>query len=256
MDKRIGAQLFTVREYCKTIEDFDKTCERLHNIGYKMMQVSAVGPTDGKLLKASADKHGLDVTVTHCRDPRYMDDLDGVIEYHKDLDCKIAGLGCMPNIDNFDENVMNDFIRNYGNVVAKLKDNGLTFGYHNHAVEFKKFKGKRIMDIIIEEMQSDNFKLIFDVYWATYAGLDPAKFIREHKGSIACVHFKDYTIFGMNEIRMAPVGEGNVEWDNVIDACNEAGVQYAYVEQDHCYGEDPFECMARSYEFLTKKGFN
>ena len=223
MDKRIGAQLFTVREYCKTIEDFDKTCEKLHNIGYKMMQVSAVGPTDGKLLKASADKHGLDVTVTHCRDPRYMADLDGVIEYHKDLDCKIAGL---------------------------------TFGYHNHAVEFKKFKGKRIMDIIIEEMQSDNFKLIFDVYWATYAGLDPAKFIREHQGSIACVHFKDYTIFGMNEIRMAPVGEGNVEWDNVIDACNEAGVQYAYVEQDHCYGEDPFECMARSYEFLTKKGFN
>lgn len=255
MDKRIGAQLFTVRDYCKTIEDFDKTCEKLSKIGYKMMQVSAVGPTDGAQLRAAADKYGLETTVTHCPADRYLNDIDGVVKYHKELGCEIAGLGCMPDINNFSKELMDKFIKDFNVVAEKLAKEGITFAYHNHAVEFGKYKGKYIMDILLEELNPENFKLIFDAYWSSYAGINPAKFIREHKDKIVCAHFKDQSVFGVNEIRMAAVGEGNIDWDDVIDACNESGVKYAYVEQDNCYGEDPFECMKRSYEFLTKKGF-
>ena len=38
MDKRIGAQLYTVRDYTKTLEDFDKTLEKVAAIGYKSVR--------------------------------------------------------------------------------------------------------------------------------------------------------------------------------------------------------------------------
>lgn len=109
LDKRIGAQLYTLRDYCKTIEDFDTTCKKLNEIGYKMLQMSAVGPTDGAQLKAVADKYNIETTITHCSDNKYVNDLNGIIKYHNDLGCKIAGPGCMPDIANFNEEKLYDF---------------------------------------------------------------------------------------------------------------------------------------------------
>lgn len=37
---RIGAQLYTVRDFCKTLEDFSETLKRIADIGYTTVQVS------------------------------------------------------------------------------------------------------------------------------------------------------------------------------------------------------------------------
>ena len=42
MDKRIGAQLYTVRDFVKTEEDFIATMTRLAEFGYKSAQFSGV----------------------------------------------------------------------------------------------------------------------------------------------------------------------------------------------------------------------
>ena len=40
----LGAQLYTVREFTKTADDYARTIERVAKIGYKCVQVSGVGP--------------------------------------------------------------------------------------------------------------------------------------------------------------------------------------------------------------------
>ena len=40
MDKRIGAQLYTVREHCTTLEDFALTLRKVADIGYRTVQIS------------------------------------------------------------------------------------------------------------------------------------------------------------------------------------------------------------------------
>ena len=55
---------------------------------------------------------------------------------------------------------------------------------------------------------------------------------------------------------MAPVGEGNINFDAVLYACESAGTEYLLAEQDDCYGEDPFDCLARSYKFLKAAGID
>lgn len=53
---------------------------------------------------------------------------------------------------------------------------------------------------------------------------------------------------------MAVVGEGNINFDAVISAAEDAGTRYLLVEQDNCNGEDPFDCLKRSYENLRAMG--
>ena len=50
-------------------------------------------------------------------------------------------------------------------------------------------------------------------------------------------------------------GEGNINFDRVFEKAEAGGTQYMLVEQDNCNGEDPFDCLRRSYEYLKAEGF-
>ena len=55
------------------------------------------------------------------------------------------------------------------------------------------------------------------------------------------------------EPMMAEIGEGNLDWSDVLAACREAGTEVLVVEQDICRG-DPFESLALSRRNLTALG--
>jgi sugar phosphate isomerase/epimerase len=52
---------------------------------------------------------------------------------------------------------------------------------------------------------------------------------------------------------MAEVGEGNLNWPAILQACREAGVEWYAVEQDECQ-RDPFESLKISYDNLKAMG--
>ena len=68
------------------------------------------------------------------------------------------------------------------------------------------------------------------------------------------VHLKDLKVKIDNHIEMAELGEGNLDWDGILRACEEAGVSWALVEQDDCQ-RDPFEALKISHDYLVAKGF-
>jgi len=250
MDKRIGAQLYTLRDTCKTAEALDSTFAKLNKIGYKTVQVSGIGPIPAKTVKEIADKYSLEIVCTH----RGFDDLvnhtEQVIEDHRIMNCKIAGIGSMPK-EYWTK--PEEFIKIMNPVAKKLKEAGLQFAYHNHAFEFMKNDGKYVMDSLIENTAPEDFKFIVDTYWLAVAGQNPAEVIRKLGDRVAAVHFKDLAMDGNTAI-MTEVLEGNLDWDDIFEACEESGAKYALVEQDICQRE-PIESMEISYNNLKTKGF-
>ena len=51
----------------------------------------------------------------------------------------------------------------------------------------------------------------------------------------------------------AEVGEGNLNWPAILDACKEAGTEWYIVEQDTCQ-RDPFESLGISLRNLKEMG--
>lgn len=253
MDRRIGAQYYTLREYAKTIEDFEETCRKVSDIGYQIVQISGT-PLGAAEMKKVLDRYGLEVVTTHRSFDDFQKDLGEIMEYNRTLGCVLCGVGAMPGWARESKENLSRFIREAGDIAARLREEGLYFGYHNHAFEFAKIDGTFIMDRLIAETDPEAFRFIVDTYWLQAGGMEPASFIRKLGGRAMAVHFKDLKANTDNTTEMAEIGEGNLDWDGIIKACDEAGAEWALVEQDVCR-RDPFESMKISYHYLVGKGF-
>jgi hypothetical protein len=95
--------------------------------------------------------------------------------------------------------------------------------------------------------------LEIDTYWIQHAGIDPAKFMLRFPGRLQVIHVKDKEVVSGDGPVMAPVGEGNLDWDAIIEAGKAGGVEWWTVEQDYCR-RDPFDCLASSFEYLAARG--
>ncbi len=246
---KIGAQLFTLRNFCKTIEDFSLTLEKVAEIGYKTVQVSGTCAYDPAWLAGELKKNGLKCVITHIPKDRLLEDADKVAMEHNVFDCENVGLGYYAFKEP--EKNLDDFSQTFMPIANALKHQGKYFMYHNHSGEFQKVNGKTVLEHLADRFPADTMGFTLDTYWAQYAGADPAYWIERLSSRVPCIHLKDQTF----DQKMAVVGEGNINFDRVFKCAVAAGTEYMLVEQDDCNGEDPFDCLRRSYEFLKSRGF-
>jgi len=251
---KLAVQLYTLREFTKTPADIASTLKRVKQIGYDAVQVSAIGKIEpaelGKILKGE----GLTCVATHGGMERMRDDTSAVIEEHEMWGCKYTAVGGFFPKDATAQ-TWTDWAKSYNEVSKKFAGSSVKIGYHNHSHELVKYDGQTALDLLMSALDSSVWMEI-DTYWITHGGGDPAAWIRKCAGRIPCVHFKDMAIQSDRTQIMAPVGEGNLNWPAIIKACEDVKAEWYIVEQDNCYGEDPFQCLATSLRNLKAMGVN
>lgn len=249
----IAAQLYTIRDYTKTPEDIAKSMKKIKKIGYNAVQVSGFGPVEDEQVKGITDAEGLKICATHISFDRMEEELDSVVKQHKLWNCEYVGVGSMPSKYRTGKDGYVAFAKEASEIARELADRGLKFIYHNHNFEFAKYDGVTGMEILLEESDPEVFEFEIDTYWVQAGGANPVDWIKKVKGRMDVVHFKDMKVSDKREIMMAEVGEGNMNWPAIIDACAEAGAKWCAVEQDICE-RDPFESLAISLSNLKKLG--
>lgn len=250
-DTMLAAQMYTLREFTKTPADIAATMKKVAAIGYKAVQLSALGPMDTRELRRVLDGEGLQVCATHTSYERMRDEPNAVIDEHKILGCTYAAIGGLPGEYRNAEGYAR-FAKEASTVAARLAEGGLVFGYHNHSFELQKYGDRTGLAILYEDSDPKLFTAEIDTYWIQHGGGDPAAWIRKVAGRSPLVHLKDMTVLDGRQI-MAEVGEGNLNWPAILSACQDAGVRWYIVEQDTCQ-RDPFESLAISLRNLREMG--
>ena len=242
-----GAQLYTVREFCKTPEDVAKTLERVAAMGYTAVQASGICAVDPVWFKEQLDKNGLICPLTHTKVDLLTEKTDAVIKAHEVIGADYIGLGWrkLQNGEGYE-----GFEKIFLPVMKKIADAGKLFMYHNHGHEFETYEGTVILDTMAHRIPASLMGFTLDTYWVKAGGCDPVEYINKLSGRLDCVHFKDMG----EEKRMEWVGNGSLDFEKIVAACESAGTKYAFVEQDNCNGEDPFECLEKSCKYLKSLG--
>ena len=160
MDKRIGAQYYTIRDYLRNIEDFDTACQKVSEMGYKIVQISGT-PLKAKEMREVLDKYSLECKLTHRDFNDFKKDLDEIIDYNKTLGCDLCGIGGMPAAAREGHEELSTFINEANLVCEKLHEAGMYFGYHNHAFEFVKFDGKTLYERLVSETDPEKFDALY-----------------------------------------------------------------------------------------------
>jgi sugar phosphate isomerase/epimerase len=249
----LAAQLYTVRDFTQTPQNLAATLHKVRAMGYRAVQVSGIGPIAPAELKAILDGEGLIMCNTHIGYDRLWNDLAAVIEEHHLWNCRHVAIGSMPaRYRQEGEAGYRRFAQEANAVGRKLYEAALTFSYHNHSFEFEHFGQRTGLDILFDETDPRYVQAEIDTYWVQHGGGDPAAWIRKMKGRMPVVHLKDMVIQSGAQA-MAEIGEGNLNWPAILDACREAGVEWYAVEQDVCQ-RDPFESLAISFNNLKAMG--
>ncbi len=246
----IGVQLYTLRDVMKSDNEIENGFKIISDIGYKSVQISAIPLNDLNWIKNIAIKYGLEICCTHTPYDKIINQTEAVASEHDLLGCNIVGIGYKPEI--FPQTIEGyySFAKVLDKKGAQLREYGKKLVYHNHHFEFQKFEDKTGMDILLENTSQKNVGFIFDTYWGQAAGVDPEDFIYKFKGRIDVCHLKDMNMDGFNQV-FSEIGCGNINFSKILKACINTNIKYAVVEQDNCYGKDPYECLEISYQNIS-----
>lgn len=251
----VGAQLYTVREFTQTFDDLQESLKKVAKAGYTAVQISGIGPIDPKDVAKLMEDNGLAVVATHMGWPRFLNELDAVIEEHKIWKCPHPAIGGLPK-DYFTVDGIKRFRDELAPIAERLAAEGMDFSYHNHNHELAKHGGKTWLSMLYEEIPGSMLKAEIDTYWIQAGGADPALWVEKCAGREPLLHLKDMIVTPEREQRFAEIGEGNLNWPRILDVANKSGVEYYLVEQDRTYDRDPFESLAISYRNLKAMGLS
>ena len=244
--ENIALQLYTVRE--ESAKDFFGTLEKVADIGYKGVEFAGFFDADAKELKAKLDDLGLVTVGSHTSVTLLKESLDDVIEYNKILNNKkiIIPWAQYESIKDVEE--MISFCKE---ISPKIKENGMTLLYHNHAHELEEIDGIKPLDMLLEE-SGDSLMSELDTYWVTKAGFDAIEYMKQIGSKVKAVHLKDMA--DTEEREYTEVGAGIIDEAGIIDTAQALGVDTFIVEHD----EPTIPCLESakiSFNNLKKMGY-
>jgi sugar phosphate isomerase/epimerase len=254
MQTQLAAQLYTLREFTKTPADIAKTLARVKKLGYDAVQCSALGPIAPGELARVLKGEGLACCATHTSLDRMANQTQAVIDEHQLWGCKFTAVGGYFPKGEITAEMWNQYASEFNGVAKRFAGSGISIGYHNHSHELMRYGKTTGLAMLIEKLDRSIWMEV-DTYWITHGGGDPVQWINRVSGRIPCVHLKDMAINQKREQIMAEVGEGNLNFPEILKACRAAGAKWYIVEQDICY-RDPFESLEISLRNLKAMGLN
>lgn len=139
---------------------------------------------------------------------------------------------------------------------AALKPYGIQLGYHNHNMEFLPQGNTTGWNVLLGELDPKLVFIELDLGWVAAAGLDPAAELKKLSGRVKMVHVKDIKASTKPNFALqqdpAEVGLGMLDWGRILPACDAAGVEHYYIEQEPPFVRDRFASMKLSHDFLSR----
>ncbi len=244
---QIAAQLYTLRDYLKTPKEVAASLHKVRAIGYEAVQLSGLCKIDESELLSILNGEGLTCNSTHEDD--ILSNPEGAAERLNKLGCKYTAYPYPAGIkmDSLDDILA--FAAQLDKSGKVLRDAGIVLTYHNHHIEFRRFGGRLMLDIIYQETSPEHLQAELDTHWVQAGGCNPVEWCERMSGRLPLLHLKDYGIKSDNTPGFFEVGNGNLDWKKIISAAERSGCKSFIVEQDSCPG-DPFDSLKMSLDYL------
>lgn len=262
-DRLGGLALYTLRDEMQ--KDVKKTLQAVADAGYSY--VEAAGYNKGKFYNLSPQEFKTTLESLKLRPLSAhqgsvtLDNADVMMS-----DVKAAGfeyfvipvppMGLF-EVDTYSRQMgMNGGVANLAKILNKLgqkaKNAGLKLLYHNHDFEFvKDANGIVPIDYLLEYCDSNLVNFQMDLYWVIKAKADPLAYFEKYPGRFKIWHVKDMDLEG----KFTPVGNGTIDFAEILNKKDKSGMKYYMVEQDETFSMEPLEAIKVSHEGIKRFGF-
>jgi sugar phosphate isomerase/epimerase len=251
--RAVGIQLYMVRDDMK--RDPAGTLNKLGKMGYT--QIESFGGDGGifwgktnKEFKVLASQNGLNLVSSH-----YAGDAKG----YDEMAAQAAEIGMkyliypwkgpQKSIDDF-KRIADEF-NGYG---AICKKHGLRFAYHPHDYPYKKVDGQLPINVLLDHTDPELVDYQMDIYYTVTEGLDPEYYIKKYKPRFRLCHMRDVMKVrlpaGSTEESACDLGDGIINYKQLLSTALDNGMQYFFVEQSRLYHETALQSAGLNADYL------
>lgn len=221
---------------------------RVREIGYGAVEVAGLGVGSAERFGAELRRAGLLACAAHTSLGQLQADLDRVLNTCKDWGCEYVVLPTLPT-EYLTTAGSRRFALYAARIADAMRDSGMQLAYHNHSHELERCGGRTCLETLLAETSPETLQVELDTYWLQHGGASPSAWIRRLNGRVPLVHLKDMAIHDGNQME-AEVGEGNIDWADILSACREAGTKWLIVELDE--SKDSMKSAAISWSNLSR----
>lgn len=255
---RYSIQMYTLRNTMTTPEQLDMTLSRVAEMGYESVQITPPAFTDSVKLAKQLKEKGLSADSAFCDVYAIPESIDNILRDAEALGTKVLRTNSIRPADRNSEAGYRDFAEHLNKCGKLLRAKGLDFMYHFHSFEFISFENTRGIDILLNQTDPQYVMFQPDVFWLTAAGTEPSRSLEMFAGRAKYMHCKDYVIVGTDKQKLelitnasAPVGTGNLHWDEIFKTAKKIGIENFVVEDDMGI-LDPFDSAKISLPNLKR----
>jgi sugar phosphate isomerase/epimerase len=243
----VALQLYTVR--ADAARDFVGTLRAVARAGYPAVEFAGLHGTAPERVRELLGELGLQAAGTHTGIDELQQRFEEVVRLHHTLGCTFCTVPSLPSRYTRDEAGFRRAAADLEDVGRRLRAEGITLAYHNHAHEFVRCGERYGLDVLYESSDPQYVHAELDVYWAQRGGADPAAYVRKLGSRCSLLHLKDMAADGS----FAEVGEGTMDFAPILAAGDAVGTRWLIVEQDECR-RPPLEAAALSLQHLRQWG--
>lgn len=279
---RIGVQASTIKSEFDTNGTY-VTLKRMAEIGFRNVEMSQVPMDADNVAEMKKAQEEFDIEFAALSAPldpppgggdSLSETMDKIVDDCRTLGSSFVRIGMLPLPALKSKEGILDFARRADEAAVRMREQDITLCYHNHHVEFARMDGQFILDLIREAAPHLRFEI--DLHWVHRGGVEPLKLLKDYADVTDLIHLKDYRIGRLGDeaftaletgdfatfmnafygvVEFAEVGEGSLDFPELIEASRAIGAQHLLVEQDSTYDRTPFESLQLSYDNLVKMGY-
>lgn len=222
----IGVQLYSLRDLFS--KDQYTVLQRLSEMGVRELEFAGLYGAKPEAIREAMDQHAMTAPACHFQLDTLVNELPTAIRETKTLG---ASYVVLPYVQADRRKNMADWrsvFQAMSSVADRLADEGLKFAYHAHDFEFAEVDGEIPFDAMLAETRPDRVLIEMDFYWMAVAGRRPEDVFEAYPGRVQLAHLKDI----MPDGSMANVGEGVLDFRELITKAEASGLQHGFIERD------------------------
>lgn len=265
MDKEMSVQLYSVRDLIGNpdlyAQNHEAVLKAIADMGYTAVEAASyrnglfygVSPAE---FKADVESVGMEVLSSHVARQLSEEELstgdfskslkwwEQAIAAHKEAGMKYLVCPHMAVPKSLAD--LKTYCDYYNEIGRMCKAEGMSFGYHNHAHEFKKVEEVVMLDYMLENTDPSLVFFQMDVYWAVYGHASPVEYFERYPGRFTVLHIKDAKEIGQS---------GMVGFDAIFNNAEVAGLKEYVVEVEGCRHDQALEGLRVSADYLKNAPF-
>ena len=241
----IGIQVSSLKPLLLTDDQVRDAFANMHALGCTTVQLQWIDPA----VSAQAIHHSM--LENQIRSVSVQDFYETILEnfaYYTHLNAVTGGKWlCVSRIPERLKSPegLDLFIGELRSMQKRLDPLGQVLCLHPVSADFTAVPGMDAVSYLLDNMPE--MDICLDLYHLNRNCADMPAFIRRYGRRICMVHFKDCI-----GDRLVPTGQGNTNWNGVVQACLEAGVGYGFVEQER-WDRDPYLCLKEAMDWVENQ---